>query len=119
MRKHVVPCPGVRMAATESLPYLLECAKVKGADYRLNMWQFICPELLKAVESEPDNDIKSEHLNALAKVCLFVTISCIFLVFGEDVIVMNICVNFRTFEDKIIKIKDVWEKCIFDYIKMF
>jgi len=59
----------VRIAATESLPYLLECAKIRGADYRLNMWQFICPELLKAVESEPDNDIKSEHLNALAHVC--------------------------------------------------
>ncbi|KAI0224095.1 Importin-5 [Lamellibrachia satsuma] len=57
---------GVRIAATESLPYLLECAKIRGADYRLNMWQYICPELLKAIDSEPDNDIKSEHLNALA-----------------------------------------------------
>ena len=62
----------MRIAATESLPYLLECAKIRGADYRLNMWQFICPELLKAVESEPDNDIKSEHLNALAHVCYLV-----------------------------------------------
>ena len=97
MHKHFIICPGVRMAATESLPYLLECAKVRGADYRLNMWQFICPELLKAVESEPDNDIKSEHLNALAKVCLFVTIYGIFLVFDEDEIVVNICcINFKT-----------------------
>ena len=116
MRKHLIIYPGVRMAATESLPYLLECAKVKGADYRLNMWQFICPELLKAVESEPDNDIKSEHLNALAKVSLFVTISCIYLVFCEDAIVVNMYVDLKFVEYKINKIKDTWKKKIFNYI---
>ena len=31
------------------------------------MWNYICPELLKAVDSEPELDIKSEHMSALAQ----------------------------------------------------
>ncbi len=60
----------MRIAAAESLPYLLECAKIRGQEYIVNMWQFICPELLKAVDTEPENDIKSEHMHALAQVGL-------------------------------------------------
>ena len=60
---------GVRIAAAESLPYLLECAKIRGQEYIVNMWQFICPELLKAIDNEPENDIKSEHMHSLAQVC--------------------------------------------------
>ena len=39
---------GVRMAAAESLPFLLECARIRGPEYLAQMWQFIVPELLKA-----------------------------------------------------------------------
>ena len=59
---------GVRVAAAESLPYLLECAKIRGSDYLLEIWQYICPELLKAISSEPDSEVKSEHLYSLSKV---------------------------------------------------
>ena len=59
---------GVRIAAAESLPYLLECAKIRGQEYIVTMWQFVCPELLKAIDNEPENDIKSEHMHALAQV---------------------------------------------------
>lgn len=38
---------GVRTAAAESLPCLLECAKIRGANYVQDMWSYICPELLK------------------------------------------------------------------------
>ena len=38
---------GVRAAAAESLPYLLECAKIRGPQYVQEMWAHICPELLK------------------------------------------------------------------------
>ncbi len=38
---------GVRTAAAESLPCLLECAKIRGPQYVQEMWTFICPELLK------------------------------------------------------------------------
>ena len=31
------------------------------------MWGFICPELLKAIETEPENEVLSEHLFAMAK----------------------------------------------------
>lgn len=38
---------GVRTAAAESLPFLLECAKIKGPAYLQEMWGFMLPELLK------------------------------------------------------------------------
>jgi len=59
----------VRTAAAESLPFLLECARIRGPDYLTQMWQFICPELLKAVDSEPELDVKAEHMHAVAQVC--------------------------------------------------
>lgn len=58
---------GVRSAAAESLPYLLDCAKIKGPTYLNGMWQYICPELLKVVSTEPELDVQSELLNSLAK----------------------------------------------------
>ena len=60
--------PGVRIAAAESLPYLLECAQIRDEKYLTDMWNYICPELLKAVDTEPEADIKSEHMHALAQV---------------------------------------------------
>lgn len=59
---------GVRTAAAESLPFLLECARIRGPEYLAQMWQYICPELLKAVDSEPEQDVKAEHMYAVAQV---------------------------------------------------
>ncbi|XP_075146226.1 karyopherin beta 3 [Haematobia irritans] len=58
---------GVRTAAAESLPCLLECAKIKGPQYLEGMWLYICPELLKVIGSEPEADVQAELLNSLAK----------------------------------------------------
>jgi hypothetical protein len=58
---------GVRTAAAESMPFLLECAKIKGPQYLQEMWAFILPELLKAVEAEPENDVLAEMLASLAR----------------------------------------------------
>ncbi|XP_037940844.1 importin-5 [Teleopsis dalmanni] len=58
---------GVRSAAAESLPYLLECAKIKGPQYLEGMWNYICPELLKVIGTEPEADVQSELLNSLAR----------------------------------------------------
>lgn len=58
---------GVRRAAAESLPYLLICAKIKGPQYLENMWAYICPELLKAIETEPESEVVAELLQSLAK----------------------------------------------------
>jgi len=58
---------GVRTAAAESLPYLLDCAKIKGPQYLEGMWLFICPELLKVINTEPEPEVQSELLNSLAK----------------------------------------------------
>ncbi|XP_058802795.1 importin-5 [Phymastichus coffea] len=58
---------GVRTAAAESLPNLLECAKIKGPQYLEGMWDYICPDLLKAVDTEPEVDVLLELLYSLAK----------------------------------------------------
>jgi len=58
---------GVRTAAAESMPFLLECARIKGQQYLQEMWAFILPELLKAVDAEPENDVLAELLASLAK----------------------------------------------------
>ncbi|KAK7456557.1 hypothetical protein BaRGS_00039335 [Batillaria attramentaria] len=58
----------VRIAASESLPYLLECASIRGEQYLADMWgNYICPNLLKAIEIEPEQNVLPEHLNSLAK----------------------------------------------------
>merc|ERR1711934_715003 len=51
----------------ESLPFLLECAKIKGPQYLQEMWGFILPELLKAVDAEPENEVLAELLASVAR----------------------------------------------------
>ncbi|XP_054270328.1 importin-5 isoform X2 [Macrosteles quadrilineatus] len=58
---------GVRTAAAQSLPCLLECAQIKGPQYLLQMWNYICPELLKAISTEPESDVMSELMYSMAK----------------------------------------------------
>ncbi|KAL0280849.1 UNVERIFIED_CONTAM: hypothetical protein PYX00_002016 [Menopon gallinae] len=58
---------GVRTAAAESLPYLLESGKAKGTAYLEGMWNYICPELLKAISTEPENDVLSDLMHSLAQ----------------------------------------------------
>lgn len=57
---------GVRSAAAESLPYLLSCATIKGGVFVEGMWNYVCPELLKAIDTEPENDVLYELLSSLA-----------------------------------------------------
>lgn len=57
----------VRMAAAEAMPFLLECARIRGAEYLSQMWQFICDPLIKAIGTEPDTDVLSEIMNSFAK----------------------------------------------------
>merc|ERR1712189_67828 len=52
----------VRIAAAESLPHLLECAKIRGDGYLQQMRGFISPELLKAEE-----DVIPEMMDSFAK----------------------------------------------------
>ncbi|XP_015121637.1 importin-5 [Diachasma alloeum] len=58
---------GVRTAAAESLPCLLECAKIKGPQYLEGMWAYICPELLKAIDTEPESEVLLELLYSQAR----------------------------------------------------
>ncbi|OWF47177.1 importin-5-like [Mizuhopecten yessoensis] len=57
----------IRIAASESLPFLIDCAKIRGEQYVAEMWQYICPHLLKAIEIEPEQSVLPEHMNSLAK----------------------------------------------------
>eukprot|EP00088_Acartia_fossae_P049518 TRINITY_DN5459_c0_g1_i1.p1 TRINITY_DN5459_c0_g1~~TRINITY_DN5459_c0_g1_i1.p1 ORF type:complete len:1108 (-),score=360.91 TRINITY_DN5459_c0_g1_i1:577-3870(-) len=57
----------VRTAAAESLPFLLECAKIKGPQYLQEMWAFMLPELLKSIETEPEKDVLAELMASLSR----------------------------------------------------
>jgi hypothetical protein len=59
---------GVRAAAAESLPHLLDCAKLRGDDYVRQMWQYMNKELFKAIEIEPDHEVLGELFSSLGKV---------------------------------------------------
>ncbi|XP_040192060.1 importin-5 [Rana temporaria] len=58
---------GVRVAAAESMPLLLECARVRGPDYLTQMWHFMCDTLIKGIGTEPDSDVLSEIMHSFAK----------------------------------------------------
>ncbi|VDO98727.1 unnamed protein product [Soboliphyme baturini] len=58
---------GVRTAAAESLPYLLEAAKVKGAVFVSQMWRYIFPELVQSIPADSDNNVITELMWSLAK----------------------------------------------------
>lgn len=59
------------MAAAESMPLLLDCARVRGPEYLTQMWHFMCDALIKAIGTEPDSDVLSEIMHSFAKVTFF------------------------------------------------
>lgn len=61
----------MRVAAAESMPLLLECARVRGPEYLTQMWHFMCDALIKAIGTEPDSDVLSEIMHSFAKVTRF------------------------------------------------
>lgn len=61
---------GVRTAAAQSMPCLLECAKIKGPQFLQGMWQYICPELLKCIDTEPETEVLTELMYSMSKVIL-------------------------------------------------
>uniref|UniRef100_A0A670KFK5 Importin 5 n=1 Tax=Podarcis muralis TaxID=64176 RepID=A0A670KFK5_PODMU len=53
--------------SAESMPLLLECARVRGPEYLTQMWHFMCDALIKAIGTEPDSDVLSEIMHSFAK----------------------------------------------------
>lgn len=91
----------VRVAAAESMPLLLECARVRGPEYLTQMWHFMCDALIKAIGTEPDSDVLSEIMHSFAKVTFFLTnfVALLFVVFyGKKGHVIDVHLN-------------VWKKC--------
>nr|CAD7258327.1 unnamed protein product [Timema shepardi] len=41
--------------------------KTSGPEYLQGMWNYIYPELLKAIDTEPENEVLAEHMYSLAK----------------------------------------------------
>ena len=41
------------------------------------MWAYICPELLKAIEAEPESSLVSEHLNSMARCVEILGVGCL------------------------------------------
>lgn len=68
---------GIRTAVAQILPYLLECAQIKGSADMIEMWGFILPELLKALETEPQREVLSEQLYAMAKCIEVMGVDCL------------------------------------------
>lgn len=67
----------VRSAAAESLPYLLECARIRGEAYVAEMWHYICPELLSAIDGEPEKDVLSDHMSSFAQCVTVLGTKCL------------------------------------------
>ena len=42
------------------MPRLLECAQIRGEQYVCEMWNYICNDLIKAIESEPEQEVYDE-----------------------------------------------------------
>jgi hypothetical protein len=59
---------GVRSAAAESMPHLLECAQIRGEQYVAEMWSYISNDLIKAIESEPEQEVLAELMRSFSKV---------------------------------------------------
>ncbi|RNA44474.1 Importin-5, partial [Brachionus plicatilis] len=64
---------GVRTAAAESMPHLLECAKIRGEQYVCEMWNYICNDLIKAIDSEPEQEVLAELMRSFAKCVEFMS----------------------------------------------
>nr|CAB3256613.1 importin-5 [Phallusia mammillata] len=58
---------GVRSSAAESIPLLMECAQLRGPEYVGQIWGFISPHILAAVNDEPDKDVLSITMESLAR----------------------------------------------------
>jgi hypothetical protein len=41
------------------------------------MWAYICPELIKAIEAEPESSLVAEHLNSLARCVEILGVGCL------------------------------------------
>ncbi|XP_023288380.1 importin-5 isoform X2 [Orussus abietinus] len=76
----------VRIAAAESLPCLLNCAKIKGTQYLEGMWAYICPELLKAIGTEPESEVLLKLLYSLAKCIETLGAGCMNAQYMEELI---------------------------------
>jgi hypothetical protein len=64
---------GVRTAAAEAMPHLLECAQIRGEQYVCEMWNYICNDLIKAIETEPEQEVLSELMRSFARCVEFMT----------------------------------------------
>lgn len=67
----------VRNAAAESLPWLLESAAINGPAFVQAMWNYICPELLKALDTEPETEVMMILLDSMARCIEKLGIGCL------------------------------------------
>lgn len=58
---------GVRLAAAQSPPFLLDCARIRGESYVNEIWNYMYPFLLSAIENESDKTVLSEMLASLSE----------------------------------------------------
>lgn len=57
----------VRVVVAEVMFFFLECVRIRGLEYFLQMWQFICDFLIKVIGIEFDIDVFLEIMNFFVK----------------------------------------------------
>ncbi|XP_054709669.1 importin-5-like [Uloborus diversus] len=68
---------GVRIAAAEILPCLLDCAKIRGDQYVQEVWRYVLPQLLQAIDSEPEIEVLCAQMAALGECIEVLNYPCI------------------------------------------
>ncbi|CAF3904144.1 unnamed protein product [Rotaria sp. Silwood1] len=58
----------IRTVAAESLPYLLDCVKLRDNDYARQLWQYMNKQLFQAIEIESDHEVLGELFLSLSKI---------------------------------------------------
>ncbi len=64
----VCVCLGVRSAAADCMPRLLECGVFKGQQFVNQMWMAMFPALIEAIQTEHDLDVLADLMQSLAGV---------------------------------------------------
>jgi hypothetical protein len=68
----------VRIAAAECIPHLLESARDgRGPEFVAEIWASVAPELINAIDVDPDAEVVAEHMHSLAQSVEILGVGCL------------------------------------------
>ncbi|CAF5031016.1 unnamed protein product, partial [Rotaria sp. Silwood1] len=68
----------IRTVAAESLPYLLDCVKLRDNDYARQLWQYMNKQLFQAIEIESDHEVLGELFLSLTHVAYLLELTPVY-----------------------------------------